>query len=534
MMSVGHHISLAPRSLRRDVSSRVLFHVVASLAVFLLWGAAFWGCTGEEVNGCVNSQECGAGEVCVSGACEPEVCSCTPDNQQVCGVDGVTYSNACQAACAGVSVSSLGICAGYCQDNQECPQGFRCNIGEVCLSPSDVDTDPGIGAPSVCYGLCVEEGCGCIAHWDPVCGIDGHTYGNECEANCAGVAIVSYGECFLCPAYACAMICPGGYVLDSDGCPTCECATLFCSVDGDCPSGMLCDPTTCVPSCPACPDCNNVCVEAVECSCSADDSPVCGVDGETYRNACVAACYDVDILHNGGCDPACEPLLECTLECPSGFARDEQGCPECACQYTATLSCTDSRDCGPGEWCNPQVCVPSCPDCMDCMPACDELPCDCPDATWAPVCDESGWTYASSCEAECAGVLSAHIGLCGEGFCTCASEWVPVCGGDGVTYSNRCNAECVSAEIVYEGACECMGLCFIEGLVCGTDFRDYTCGVEEAACNGVDVRWLGTCDAPILCAGDEDCGPTGVCDPGVCAPSCVGCVDCNAACVPAG
>lgn len=29
----------------------------------------------------------------------------------------------------------------------------------------------------------------------PVCGADGKTYGNACEATCAGVAIVSKGPC---------------------------------------------------------------------------------------------------------------------------------------------------------------------------------------------------------------------------------------------------------------------------------------------------------------------------------------------------
>jgi hypothetical protein len=38
-------------------------------------------------------------------------------------------------------------------------------------------------------------GCVCPAIFAPVCGVDGHTYGSACEAQCAGVAISHQGAC---------------------------------------------------------------------------------------------------------------------------------------------------------------------------------------------------------------------------------------------------------------------------------------------------------------------------------------------------
>lgn len=46
--------------------------------------------------------------------------------------------------------------------------------------------------------LCIEnikEDCVCILIYDPVCGCNNKTYGNSCEAECAGIMQYTKGEC---------------------------------------------------------------------------------------------------------------------------------------------------------------------------------------------------------------------------------------------------------------------------------------------------------------------------------------------------
>lgn len=143
-----------------------------------------------------------------------------------------------------------------------------------------------------------ECGCGCIVGeepveefcyelYQPVCGVDGKTYSNDCFARMAGIQIAHAGECGAEPEP------------EPEPQPEPEPDARNCGgIAGEaCPAGQYCNLAAgdgCVP------DAMGVCAPVPE-ACTMQYDPVCGCDGVTYGNACGAAAAGASVASRGEC-----------------------------------------------------------------------------------------------------------------------------------------------------------------------------------------------------------------------------------------
>lgn len=143
-----------------------------------------------------------------------------------------------------------------------CTSQTTCNNNRYCDYPSN---SCGTGGAT---GRCRLRPRRCSPRSNPVCGCDDTTYVNACRAYAAGVDIAYRGRCRQTST------------CDGETCSGRE----YCNYpDDNCGSGQS-------GSCRMRPT-----------LCPGRRSPVCGCDGRTYKNGCIARKKGVDVEHTGPC-----------------------------------------------------------------------------------------------------------------------------------------------------------------------------------------------------------------------------------------
>jgi Kazal-type serine protease inhibitor-like protein len=212
-----------------------------------------------------------------------------------------------------------------------CYTNDNCRAGQFCAHLTGRCEHLGIcyNQPQVCYTL-----------HDPVCGCDGETYDNSCYAAQAGVSVAHLGDC----------------------------GSRRCDRNGQCADGFYCERP--MGACTATGVCEK---EPVPCV-TFMYQPVCGCDGRTYENGCLAGYNSVSVDHLGPCE---------------------------------AVSCNSSADCTVGTWC--QKAAGSC----GVAGQCTAYPQYCLDI-YDPVCGCNSEVYGNSCYAAMEGMSVAQPGeTCG-------------------------------------------------------------------------------------------------------------------------
>ena len=163
-------------------------------------------------------------------------------------------------ACQWVQGTCPGACGGIA--NVPCSEQQFCKYPEGSCDQQDIQ------------GTCTQKPKKCTKEHRPVCGCDGKTYPNPCQAEQAQMIISHQGSCKP-KDKSC-----GGI------------AGLTCEKDEFCnyPIGTKCGVA----------DQMGVCSKRPE-VCTMQVDPVCGCDNKTHSNSCAAASAGISVVHKGAC-----------------------------------------------------------------------------------------------------------------------------------------------------------------------------------------------------------------------------------------
>ncbi len=267
-------------------------------------------------------------------------------------------------------------------------------------SSSRTDKDDNMPVASQCIDASkINPNKACTKIYKPVCGCDDKTYANECMAEAAGLTKWKEGKC-----------------AESNAC-----------VDE---TKIKNDP---------CPD---------------NYTPVCGCNGKTYSNKCVAQNSGVLKWEKGAC-PQVDGCIDETkirnAPCPDVYS------PVCGCNGKTYSNKCVAQNSGVLKWEKG-----ACPDKSACVDESKIKNAPCPDI-YSPVCGCNDKTYSNKCVAQNSGVLNWEKGACANQCIdplkinpemACAQIYDPVCGCNDKTYGNACEASANGVTKWEKGKCK--------------------------------------------------------------------------------